>query len=571
MKRVFIGHRGVGKTQLLKRHQTYFPDVVHFDLDSEIENHIGQTISFYFESYGETAFRNTEQEVFNEIVSMNSDYVVSLGAGFNVELIPQDTEIIYIIRITDPDGRVFLNRPRLEKKLSPLEEYNKRYEQRNPLFLKKAQRLYFLQEGLDESNTIEASFLKNDFAVKDAYYTLCEQDLPCVESLLKNYSQIELRTDLIKEDIIKSLLDKYPQHHWLVSVRTHTKNLFNAKFIDTDVQFNTTTAQIVSSHQDSIQNAINDLKPFIGKTHLKLSPLVNNFEDLIKGYEWQQQDATNRSFLPRSSGSKWIWFRQLAKYSQRINFIRNFTMIADQPSLHEWLALPEQKPSAWAAVLGKPVYFSRSPQEHFDFFDKRKSFFTKIDISADELHKNHKFLAQLGLKYAAVTAPLKETAFKISHNQSELSGKFKAANTLFMNQQEILADNTDYAGFRELTKNIRTTDKVAIWGGGGTLDMMKAVLPQADLFSAQSGELRSGQSCQNTEYDYLIWAAPRANTTRWPDENLKIRAIIDLNYTENSMGLELAAQRKIDYTSGLKMFKLQAQKQQVFWSSCECK
>ena len=37
MKRVLIGHRGVGKTALLERHQTYFPDIEHFDLDQEIE------------------------------------------------------------------------------------------------------------------------------------------------------------------------------------------------------------------------------------------------------------------------------------------------------------------------------------------------------------------------------------------------------------------------------------------------------------------------------------------------------------------------------------------------------
>lgn len=571
MKRVFIGQRGVGKTQLLKRHQTYFPGIAHFDLDSEIENHIGQSISFYFESYGEIAFRKTEQEIFNKIISAQPDYVISLGAGFNVELIPQGVEIIYVVRITDPDGRVFLNRPRLDQKLLPLEEYQNRFEKRNPLFLKKAQRIYFLPEGLDSSDSIEAGFFKNDFVVEDAYYTLCEQDLAGIEFVLKNYAQIELRTDLIKEQVIESLLKQYPQRQWLVSIRTHTQTHFSAKFIDIDAQFNTSGAQIVSSHQDLIEHAINDLKPYVGKTHLKLSPLVNNFEDLIKGYEWQQLDAANRSFLPRSSGSKWIWYRQLAKYMQRINFIKNFTMIADQPSLHEWLALPEQKPSAWGAVLGQPVYFSRSPQEHFKFFDQRKSFFTRIDISADELQKNHKFLADLGLKYAAVTAPLKETAFKISHNQSDLSEQFKSANTLFMNLKEILAHNTDYAGFKELTKNIKATNKVAIWGGGGTLDMMKAVLPQADLFSAQTGQLRSGESVSNREYDYLIWAAPRANTTRWPDESLKIKAVIDLNYTENSVGLELAAQRKIDYTSGLKMFKLQAEEQQVFWSACERK
>lgn len=571
MKRVLIGHRGVGKTHLLKRHHAYFPDLVHYDLDSEIEKSVGKSLTAYFEANGEAAFRKVEAETFSKIVSAQSDFVISFGAGFNLNLIPQNVEVIFVSRMTDVDGRIFLNRPRLETQLSPLDEYKKRYNERHSLYLSRAERIYFLPEGLDSEDQLESQFFKKDFAVKDAYYTLSNQDLVTIESVLKNYSQIELRTDLIAEDVIQALLTKYPEHHWLVSVRNQTHSLFKAKFIDIDAKFNTSGAQIVSSHQNLIQKAIADLQPYSGKAHLKLSPFVTTFEELIQGYEWQQQDSENRSFLPRSDSAKWIWYRQLGKYIQKINFIKNFTMMADQPSLHEWLSLPNQKPCSWAGVLGQPVYFSRSPQEHFKFFSERKSFFSKIDISADELQKYIGFLAKLGLKYAAVTAPLKETAFKISNQRTELSTKFKSANTLFINQHEIIAENTDFAGFQQLTKNIKATDKVALWGGGGTLDMMRAALPQADLFSAQSGQLRNGELVQSTEYDCLIWAAPRANTTRLPEESLQIKAVIDLNYTENSMGLEFATQRKIDYTSGLNMFKLQAQKQQDFWRASERK
>ena len=51
MKKVFIGHRGVGKTNLLVRHSKYFLDIQHFDLDAEIEKLENKTISEIFETH----------------------------------------------------------------------------------------------------------------------------------------------------------------------------------------------------------------------------------------------------------------------------------------------------------------------------------------------------------------------------------------------------------------------------------------------------------------------------------------------------------------------------------------
>ncbi|MEQ1723635.1 MAG: shikimate synthase, partial [Pseudobdellovibrio sp.] len=176
-----------------------------------------------------------------------------------------------------------------------------------------------------------------------------------------------------------------------------------------------------------------------------------------------------------------------------------------------------------------------------------------------------------GLKYAAVTSPLKETAWSISNKNTPASAELKSANTLYVNGAELFSHNTDLDGFKELTLMIKPTDKIAIWGGGGTLDMMKRVLPEAHLFSSQTGQLRNTSQIALAEYDYLIWAAPRSELTQFPSDDLRINAVIDLNYRENSMGLEFAASRKIDYTSGLNMFKLQAEKQRVFWSDSERK
>jgi shikimate 5-dehydrogenase len=256
----------------------------------------------------------------------------------------------------------------------------------------------------------------------------------------------------------------------------------------------------------------------------------------------------------------------LAKYFQPLNFIKS-SEVADQPSLYEWLNMPSVRPSSWGAVLGYPVYFSRSPGEQATFFRKRRSFFSKVEIHPDELEDALKFIQQLGCKYMAVTSPLKESVFNLFNDRTEDATRFSAANTVFVNGQSPYVHNTDAEGFKELVKEIKSTDTVAIWGGGGTLKMMQSVLPQAVCFSGQTGLPRTQVS--GHQFQYLIWAAPRSHKTVLPSDQLVIGKVIDLNYTESSMGLEFAASKKIGYKSGLEMFKVQATAQQKFWAECE--
>lgn len=572
MKKVLVGHRGVGKSDLLNRHAIYFPQISHFDLDKEIEFNTTCSISEYFKKHSEADFRKLEIKIFQKLTNENSDYVIALGAGFDISVLPNDIEVIFIRRLTDKDGRIFLHRPRLEPLLSPLDEYQKRYKFRHNKFLLGADGIYDMPEGVTAANAIEKMILTDRFLVQDAYYTLCVQDLGSIGSLINNYKNIELRTDLLSSEVIQGLLNSFPEHQWLVSIRSSDPMTFkNAKNIDADIKYYYSGCQALSSHAEQIETGIQQLSEFTGKIHLKLCPVVEYFSDLIKGYNWQQADAENRSFLPRSVTGKWVWYRQYSKYLQKINFVRNFTEGPDQPSLSEWLILPNEKPKAWAALLGGNIHFSRSPGIHQNYFSERNSFFSAISVTVAELEYNLKFLTELGLKYAAITSPLKETSFNLAHAKSEISEQLKSANSFFIEKGEVICHNTDLAGFKELVKDIKSDDKVAVWGGGGTLSMMKDVLPWAHFFSSQTGELRKPGENGHKSYDYLIWAAPRTTQIVWPDDKLAIGTVIDLNYTENSLGLEFAALRKTRYISGLEMLKLQALKQQEFWSQNECK
>ncbi len=576
MKRVLIGHRGVGKTSLLQRHQSYFPEVDHFDLDQVIERQAGRSIGDIFNTDGEQKFRQLELQTYQRLLKENNQYVIAVGAGFNPAYLTSDEEVIFVSRTTDADGRIFLNRPRLNPETSALGESRKRYIERQSAFLKRADQIYHMPEGIDSENNIERQLLTGEFKITSSVYTLSAHEVSRVSQLKKNYSQIELRTDLIDVGTIENLVGADSNFNWLVSIREEvTPSLPATTQIDCDVNLaiiSQVPVAIYSSHDEKIQIGIDKLnrttKP---NTHLKLCPIVKTFTELRTGYDWQQQDPANRSFLPRSEDGRWVWYRQLSRYLQKLNFIRNFSCIADQPSAYENLVLPIEKPTSWAAVLGKPVYFSRTPLVHEKFFTPRKTFVTKIEITTEELSTNLDWLIQLGLTYAAVTSPLKETAYQLSEDLSPEAKSLKSVNTLYIDQKKVCGHNTDLAGFRFLIEDFISVapEKIAIWGGGGTLQMIKEVLPQAKYFSSQTGELRDAALTAYLlpEIEILIWAAPRTARTLFPSKDLKITRVIDLNYTENSMGLEFAAERILKYKSGLEMFKQQALKQQEYWSA----
>lgn len=580
MKKVIVGHRGVGKTHFLKRHQEVFRETEHFDLDAVIEKTTKRSSQDFFTNEGEAAFRQVEQDVFSELTKL-SHYVIAVGAGFDVEKIPTDAQVLWLKRVTDADGRIFLNRPRLDYDKPALDEFKSRFQLRDPRFRARATEIYQMPEGLTERSDsralqIEKQILTKSYSVKDAYYLLTESDLVQLSQLVQNYAHIELRTDLISPDQIKKIIQDFPSHNWLVSVRTEcepswVKSLVGRALVDCDMKWRHQMADVFSSHADQILDGISQLaktEKFMGeKPHLKLSPLIQSFDELIQGYEWQQSDSQHRSFLPRSTNGRWIWYRQYAKYLQKLNYIKSRIEVADQPSLYQWLVLPEAKPLRWGAVLGSPVHFSKSPLEQQAYFADQKSYFTAVDLTASELAENILFLNKLGLGYAAVTSPLKEQLFKMADHATELAQQFKSANTLIIHNQRLSIENTDVAGFQKLVELLPPTASVAVWGGGGTLEMMKSVLPTADYFSSQTGEPRTHQPAR-AQYDVLIWAAPRLPQTKLP-EMLQFGEVIDLNYAEHSMGLEFAANRKIRYTSGQVMFEAQAAGQRLFWQKME--
>lgn len=594
---VIIGQRGVGKTQLLKRIHRYTEanKTACFDLDQEIEKRAKKTIRQIFEKDGEPAFRELEKQVFHEIILSNPDCWLAVGGGFPSGAIPESARILWVQRPTDQTGRVFLDRPRLEKDIPPLEEFEKRAKARDFQFRNAYDQIYVMPEGLTEVDVLEEDILvSHKKALAGTLTILPELFVRKMrwQSFIETNANhgvefFELRDDLLNHEQVQTCLGSLFSEKFIYSFRTGKTDNYPTGNQITYFDWATELGEmpqpvrflkqrlIISLHDrhegESMQDAIERLNGESAKSiHLKLAPLVENFDELLLGYLWQQADPKNRSFLPRSPKGRWAWFRLWMKGRQLLNFWRESAgSAADQPTVYEWLSVHFIK-THFAAVLGKPVVQSWTPIEQKPFFEERNEPVFRIEIDQREWEESLRILAMLGLRHAAVTSPLKEEAF---HSCKEKTGEaelLRSVNTLYYNEESKrwVGHNTDFAGFQEMTEGLDEKSCIVLWGGGGTLNMMKKVLPQSFCFSATRGEVREeDRSRWNSEMkpDVVVWAAPRKGDMKWPDPTWKPKLVIDLNYTDDSAGREYAQLVHAEYRSGVKMFRTQAQHQREFW------
>lgn len=99
MKIYLIGYMGSGKSMLGKSLAKAL-GISWIDLDSEIETRYKISIPDFFVKYGESAFRDVEHKVLNDI-ALIPDIVVSTGGGVpcfhnNIELMNQTGLTIYL-------------------------------------------------------------------------------------------------------------------------------------------------------------------------------------------------------------------------------------------------------------------------------------------------------------------------------------------------------------------------------------------------------------------------------------------------------------------------------------------
>ncbi len=602
-----IGHRGVGKSAFLKRAETYLPgNVLYLDLDLEIERRHGKTVSEIFLSESESGFRKIEREIFSQIdrETVHKDVFLALGGGFNPEAIPSSWQVWWLRRPSDKTGRIFFNRPQLNPELSSLEEFFKRAREREPAFEKRADQTLWLDEGLDLPESAERSFVRNEVQDLGGIVTFLPEQLGArkrwvtwLESRVNfGVKFIELRDDLLQPAEIKEILKVLPHERALVSFRakenvTRTIKALEGCLVQMDwpVEFGDcplANPDILSFHLrkpgQTLDDALGVFPEVVAKgTQLKAALPVYTFKELLAGETWRLRDPLTRSFLPMSDDGRWIWYRQLKAKEQNIGFFRDSASGSslDQPTLLQWARA--RKCKAFAAILGSPVSHSRTPMMQQEFFKKRNASVFAIQLNEVEWSEGFKILEHLGLRWAAVTAPLKALAFQSSQHATAVCADLKTANTLLLDNGGWRAHNTDLDGFHALIEEASSLqgvlegglgggrggglEPVAVWGGGGTLAVVRKVLPNARFYSARSGRPRENEASA-IHPKAVVWAVGRSHPSTSPPETWKPEIVIDLHYNEDSPGRDYAKASGSRYVSGLKMFSEQAKAQQRFWN-----
>lgn len=590
MHTLIIGHRGTGKSALLKRLARYFPDGVFLCLDEEIEKEHG-SIKQIFKNKGEPEFRKLEREVFAQLLTRFKEKVrpvyISLGAGFDGAL-PKDWEVLYLQRDVRVQDFVFPDRPNLGTAglRMPLEIFQlreKKYQQM-------ATQELTLLEGEVKEISEEKEFFSDSITHLGGIITLLPHHVDSVEfkywarrRIKWGLHAFEARDDLLSQEQLGRVVDLVSKEHLVISFRNNSRVQDTLLLsdgplrVDWPLEFGEVSKNIKDKTFYSLHSEEGEwdkhwkiVESFANP--IKWAPIVKDLKQLRQGHEWFKKNPQQRSFLPRSPSGRWVWYRLLTKNQMPIQFLREGVGSSpDQPTLLQWLARGKDK--KFAAIIGSPVKHSWTPLFHKEFFKAKGVDTLALNFSETELDKlSFGFLQELGFKAFAVTSPLKKWAGTLVKSASAL-------NTLVLHKIKLRWEgfNTDDEGFKILAQEILKNDpqgaNTAVWGGGGVLDSVRQVLPKVASYSARSGQPRAGESVL-VNPKYVIWAAgnkaaDHSTVGALPPSNWKPQVLFDLSYTHDSAGIEYAHQVGARYVSGQAMFEAQAVKQQEIWKRYE--
>ena len=608
MSALIVGHRGVGKSALLERARAYFESAgLAFrgvDLDRWIEEADGISVAEFFASRGERAFRAREIEALSEIVRSHQndgELWVAAGAGFEGSA-PEGWRVIWASRASDSLGRVFVDRPRLNPELSQLEEFMRRKPKRDERYAALATEHLVLDEGFETPSPEERDWALGRLANVGGFVTADAGDVRDFRAHLLRLSalgpeRVELRDDLHSSLELEIASRTIPSSQLLLSARDSTRAPETVALarrlgcaLDWALELGPPPAglapDIVSAHVaetaenlEALLARLDAAATAAGARVAKASPLVRSIAELAMGEEWCRAKVGARSFLPRSQDGRWAWYRLLAKGSQPIQFWRESLdgSATDQPPLLRWARARGPGRSGFAAVLGDPVAHSRTPAEQREFCESRALDCVAVRVTESEWDSGALgVLRTMGLVCAAVTAPLKGRALATCGTADATAQAMGSANSLAWSSArgEWIGTNTDAEGFRaawaEASASHAISGSVALWGGGGTSAVVRAMIPGVREFSARTGTERApSASAGDVAPQAVVWAVGRSRMSQgagWPPAHWTPAIVCDLNYAEDSPGREYALLSGARYFSGLAMFREQARLQRAFWS-----
>ncbi len=490
MDKIFlIGHRGVGKTTILKDFSLKSKDHVCLDLDLEIESREKIDIHELFNNGHQKKFRQLELKVLKDLVheNKNKSLVIALGAGFELEkfIFPKGSIVLWLRRSTDPLGRIFFNRPSLfagdpsKPSLDPLVEWEKIFKVREQKYNTYSNAKLLVPEYFDKEINPLLEYLKfkspdNGFLT----YIPNENDFIAQRQDLK----LELRTDIVSADFIFDILKNGSSKEHLISVRNFNGSFLKKLFVLKESFFKTEQTSNVKDSTSSLKNrpkrflidwdiklglpskdqlkfidifsshgdhALEDVLkfnfdlifeygPFLEEInfdpHFKLCPKVESHEEAIYDDVLLQRffKKDSYSYLPRSNEKLDLsYFRQLKSSQQKIGFYRfSDGSSLDQPLWWQW---PQKKPKGFYGINGQNIKHSFTPSFHKKFFTSKN--LSPLSIDSLNMIKDHKdYFHEQGLKTLAVTSPYKHDLYL----NSKFKGTIDVAEAKDLKKVEIL-------------------------------------------------------------------------------------------------------------------------------------
>jgi shikimate dehydrogenase len=236
------------------------------------------------------------------------------------------------------------------------------------------------------------------------------------------------------------------------------------------------------------------------------------------------------------------------------------------------------------AVIGSPIEHSRSPEIHHAFAEQFgiDLNYTKEEVSTEGLEAFIKayFTEGVGLN---VTLPHKSDVYRLADRVTPSAKAAKAANTLYMQNGDLVADNTDGRGLlQDITHHLGWTIKgkrVLVIGAGGAArgilqPLLSASPEQVVIFNRTESKARElanefridiASPLELAEaFDFVINASSAGLNGQLPDVPASIiephTCVYDMIYSATDTPfIEWArAQGAIKYSDGLGMLVEQA-------------
>lgn len=603
-----IGHRGVGKSFILKQLQKEFSFI--FDLDHEIEKKYGNITDFW-KKEGEAKFRQLEKKFLQKLcldlkpASQDHAVIIALGGGFPLEEFdfPEKSCFVWIDRCQSHPDNVYLERPVLDPSKSHVYGgmSHERFWKRQESFLKIMDYWIRLPEGFWYQTHV---FDWDGWTYFNPIVTF-EPGLG-LERLAAYWNQWGGIWEW-RDDLEIQVRDFNPQSRWLVSIRKHPDSWkvwisracqvwgvdVDVRLISrvsiSDIQKHFPKAEVwISCHDDSWPHIDGSLRV----DRWKWSPVLKSWHQVRKVYQWARDQDAHRLIFERFHEDfhkddghwRWAWASR-----QKYHFVR----------LNPRGKVPEQIPWYWlaraealglklqpvAAVVGDPVDHSWSPSFHES--ESQRLFsgtWLKATVKRHEWREFSNLIPDWKLKTLAITSPLKNEVFPpFTANTwvydkgflntdwwafwfylDQLSGDrkidFQSFVAWWQQRQDFwvrfLRDPFEWQRWPSFSQwgarwglvPKKFEVRVLIFGRGAMAQIARWFLPESKFWQQDwPGPF---------EWDWLIWA--HQPTREWPvSQGWRFGLIWDLNYVENSRARSLAALMQSQYVGGQVFFEIQ--------------